>query len=101
MATAKKLDRSGFKLPPKPPAAHVVDEVRAAAFIGATDAPPIAPSTTPAARKATKLRAAERGERLTIYLPPSVARALRMRCADENRSASDAVAAALRAWLGA
>lgn len=97
MATAKRLDRSGFKLPPKPAATPAVDDARADAFIGAADAPPSATST----RKATKLRAATRGERLTIYLPPDVARALRLRCADENRSASDAVATALRAWLGA
>lgn len=68
--------------------------------IAAVRPPFQSPATqAPAARRATKLRAAERGERLTIYLPPAVARALRMRCADQNRSASDAVATAVLAWL--
>lgn len=56
-------------------------------------------STPPPTPPASQLRRGERGERLTVYLPPDLARALRVRCAEDNRSASDAVTTALLAWL--
>lgn len=58
----------------------------------------VAPLAPPAPRD-SQLRRAERGDRLTIYLPHELARALRIRCAEDNRSASDAVSTALLAWL--
>jgi len=49
---------------------------------------------------ASSLRRAESGERVSVYLPPALAQGLRVRCAKERRSVSDAVTAAVRAWLG-
>jgi len=40
------------------------------------------------------------GERLTVYVPPELAEALRVRCAKERRSLSDAATEALRQWAG-
>jgi hypothetical protein len=48
-----------------------------------------------------QLRRAERGERLTVYLPPDLARRLRHRCVDDQRSVSDAITAAVLAWVEA
>lgn len=99
-ATAKGKGKlaGGFKLPAKP-AAPVVNEERAAAFVAAVEEPaPVAPAPR-AAPAASRLRRAERGERLALYLPPDVAEELRVRCARERRSASDAVTEAVRAWL--
>jgi hypothetical protein len=49
--------------------------------------------------KRPRLRADERGERLNCYVPADLATKLRVRCAVERRSLSDAVVAALEAWL--
>ena len=103
---AKRLDGSGFKLPTKPASKPAVNEERAAAFVAAVEAPPPPPAPPPAAPApppagASRLRRAERGERLAIYLPPELATALRVRCAHDHRSASDAVTEAVRAWLEA
>jgi hypothetical protein len=49
--------------------------------------------------KRPRLRAEERGERLNLYVPSDLATKLRVRCAVERRSLSDAVVAALEAWL--
>lgn len=38
--------------------------------------------------------------RLTVYLPDALAKALRARCANEDRAVSDALAEAAKAWLG-
>lgn len=92
---AKRLDGSGFKLPTKPASKPAVNEERAAAFVAAVEAP------APPPAGASRLRRAERGERLAIYLPPELATALRVRCAHDHRSASDAVTEAVRAWLEA
>lgn len=40
-------------------------------------------------------RRAELGERMVVYLPPDLAGDLRMKCARERRSLSDAVTAAV------
>lgn len=49
--------------------------------------------------KASKLRRDKRGERVTSYLPPKVAEKLRLRCARERRSVSDAVTEAVELLL--
>jgi hypothetical protein len=48
----------------------------------------------------SKLRRDARGERVSFYLPPTLAEAVRMRCAKERRSMSDALTEAVNAWLG-
>jgi metal-responsive CopG/Arc/MetJ family transcriptional regulator len=42
-----------------------------------------------------------RGERITIYMPKAVATALRVRCARQRRSRSDAITVAVQEWLRA
>jgi hypothetical protein len=49
-------------------------------------------------KKAT-LRRESRGERLAVYVPEDIACELRVLCAKERRSLSDAVTVALNAWL--
>lgn len=46
----------------------------------------------------TKRREAQ-GERTAVYLPPDLAQKLRVRCAIERRSLSDAATEALTAWM--
>jgi len=55
---------------------------------------------TPPAKPESKLRRAELGERVAVYVPEELAKALRMKCAAERRSVSDAATEALRVWLG-
>lgn len=83
----KKLAQ-GFSLP-KPPARTAVKEQAAARFVKAEKKP----------ARASKLRREEGGERVAIYLPPDVAEELRVRCARERRSISDAVTEAVTGWL--
>ena len=83
----KKL-ASGFALP-KPPARTSVKDQAAAKFVRAERKP----------SRASRLRREVAGERLAIYLPPDVAEELRVRCARERRSISDAVTEAVSAWL--
>lgn len=52
-----------------------------------------------AKRAESKLKSAEVGEPMTIRLPPELARALRMHCASERRSVTNAVTEAVRALL--
>lgn len=61
--------------------------------------PPPPPRPAPTAAKPSRLRRLERGERVSVYIPPEMAEALRVRCARERRSVSDAVTEALTAWL--
>ena len=52
----------------------------------------------PAQPKPSKRRRPSRGERMAVYLPPELAEALRVRCAHERRSMSDAVTEAVSIW---
>jgi hypothetical protein len=38
--------------------------------------------------------------RVAIYLPPALAKRLRVRCAGDGKTMSSAVAEAVQAWLG-
>lgn len=51
------------------------------------------------ASKKLTLRSDERGERVTVYVDPELARALRVYCAEERSSLSAAVSEALRRFL--
>jgi hypothetical protein len=83
----KKLAH-GFDLP-KPPVRTTVKDQSAARFVKAEKR----------GARAARRRREIPGERLAIYLPPSVAEELRVRCARERRSVSDAVTEAVTAWL--
>jgi hypothetical protein len=83
---AKKPSADGFKLPKR----TIVTEADATKFTG---------EQQPKEAKDSKLRRAELGERLTVYLPPALAKDLRVRCASERRSVSDAVTEAVGSWL--
>lgn len=48
----------------------------------------------------TRRKRPERGERLTVYIPPELAEAVRVRCAKERRSLSEAATEALGKWIG-
>lgn len=52
-----------------------------------------------AAKAPSKLRRDEPGERLVLNVAPELARRLRLQCADERRSLSNAATEALEAWL--
>lgn len=83
---------NGFALP-SPPKRTPVAETTAKRFTLAEEPK----AKTPAAP--SKLRRAELGERVAIYLPPELAAELRVRCARERRSLSDGVTTAVEAWL--
>jgi hypothetical protein len=83
----KKLAH-GFDLP-KAPARTAVRDKAASRFVKAERKP----------SRASRLRRETGGERLAIYLPPDVAEELRVRCARERRSISDAVTEAVTGWL--
>jgi hypothetical protein len=83
----KKLAH-GFELP-KPPKRSAVKEHAAARFVKAERKAP----------RASRMRREVAGERLAIYLPPEVAEDLRVRCARERRSMSDAITEAVAGWL--
>ena len=46
----------------------------------------------------SRRRRAARGERMAVYLPPTLVEELRVRCARERRSMSDAVSEAVGLW---
>lgn len=50
-------------------------------------------------KSSTKLRRAELGERIAVYLPPKLAEELRVKCARQRQSLSDAVTYAVAAWV--
>lgn len=81
----------GFALP-SPPKRTTVAEPKAKRFTRAEDPPKASPAPS-------RLRRSELGERVAIYLPPELAAELRVRCARERRSLSDAVTAAVETWL--
>jgi hypothetical protein len=95
MSTAKAKLASGFVLP-TPPARQPVPDDAAARFVGG---PANDDREQGRGETTSRLRRAQGGERLAIYLPPELARELRVRCAVDRRSASDAVTEALRTWL--
>jgi hypothetical protein len=86
MDKGKKLAK-GFALP-KPPARTQVKDKAATRFVRAEHK-----------ARASRLRRDVGGERLAIYVPPDKAEALRVRCARERRSISDAVTEAVSLWL--
>lgn len=47
---------------------------------------------------AASRRRTEKGERVTLYLPPELAKQVRLLCVEERRSMSDAATEALTAW---
>ncbi len=57
--------------------------------------------TTIRKARSTPLRKNTRGERLVVYIPHDVAGELRMLCARERRSLSDAITASVRELLAA
>ena len=48
----------------------------------------------------SKLRRAETGIRIAVYVPPDVEQALRLKCFQDRRSVSNAATEAFRVWLG-
>ena len=82
---------SGFALPPAPKRTPVGPEKSARFTSAEARKPPVS----------SKLRRAELGERMVTYLPPELATELRVRCARERRSLSDAVTVAVAEWLQA
>lgn len=83
---------SGFALP-SPPKRTPVPAAKVATFTEAEE-----PSRVQLAPSTSRLRRAELGERTVVYLPADLATELRVRCARERRSLSDAVTAAVEAW---
>jgi hypothetical protein len=49
---------------------------------------------------ASRRRRPKGGQRVATYLPPDTVRRLRMQCAKEDCSVSDAVTRAVEDWLG-
>jgi hypothetical protein len=85
----------GFVLPSIPKRTLVAAPVAERFTAVSNDAE--APATTPTP-KGSKLRSAGQGERVVVYLPTDLATDLRVRCARERRSLSDAMTAAVEAW---
>lgn len=88
MADKGKKLAKGFALP-KAPARTPVKDQEATRFVKAERKP----------SRASRLRREISGERVAIYLPSDVAEELRVRCARERRSISDAVTEAVSGWL--
>lgn len=80
---------------PKAPAIAEVEEERAQRFerSEAVDAS--------ARKKGSRLKRESLGERVTVYLPPKLADAVRRRCLKERRSISDGMTEAAEAWISA
>ena len=83
----KKL-AAGFALPTTPTRPAVKEEAAAKFVRSERKSAPV-----------SRLRRDVPGERLAIYLPPDTAENLRVRCARERRSISDAVTEAVAMWL--
>lgn len=118
MSSKKQLEKlsKGFELPTPPERSNVSEEA-AAQFLDAEPTKVKATevkqksssrtakskaATTPATSKGEgtgRLRRSESGERMSIYLPPDIAEKLRVRCALDRRSLSDAVTEAVAGWL--
>lgn len=82
MAKKKTIGTSAYALP-KVTARKKVPERAAKAF---------EEGNTP------RLRRVQKGERVTLYLPPELAKRVRLLCVEERRSMSDATTEALTAW---
>lgn len=97
--STKKEDKltAGFLLP-KPKAPTPIEESKAEAF-EAKPFPVVVDAPKPVKVKASRLRNDKRGERVTCYLPPKLAEKLRVKCARERRSLSDALTYAVETWL--
>jgi len=68
-----------------------VDAARPSDLAAESTAQPEAPATS-------RRRRPIRGERMAVYLPPELVEELRVRCARERRSMSDAVSEAVGLW---
>lgn len=79
------------KLPGKPQRT-AVSETAAQAFEAAGQREPTKP-------KASSLRRGVGGARVAVYLPAELEQGLRVRCATDRRSISDAVTEAVAKWL--
>lgn len=90
MADKGKKLAEGFTLP-KAPARTPVKDQAVRKFVKAERKP----------SRASQLRRDIGGERLAIYLPHDIAEELRVRCARERRSISNAVTEAVAGWLKA
>ena len=87
------------KKAPKQPVKHTeVPDEEVEKFILAGEKPPAGYKLTKQA-VSSKMRRAERGERLSIYIPDALFTQLRMYCAKENCSKSHAVTIALQHLL--
>jgi hypothetical protein len=86
----------GFSLPQALPRTEVSDE-QALRFVQGGQEP--SPRRAKRLKRSSRLRREESGERVAVYLPPEAAMALRVRCAQERRSVSDAVTEAVAKWL--
>lgn len=78
---------------PKPVPMTQVQEQDATAF----ETPK--PTESKPVKTHSRLRADKRGERLCCYLPPKLHEKLRVKCARDRRSLSDAVTDAVTLWL--
>ncbi len=95
MALRSEKLAKGFALPSPPPRTPIGEDA-AQRF----EAPAAAVLPMPKrAPKPSRLRRDELGERLSIYVPPVIAEELRVLCARQRRSVSDATTEALAAWL--
>lgn len=81
---------AGFSLPSPPPRTEVREDV-------AQRFERVERSKSP--KSSSRLRRETLGERLAIYVPPELAERVRVRCAKDRRSISDAVTVALEAWM--
>ena len=99
----RPFDPSEFALPPVAPRPGAAKPKEAVAVATAPPFEPPAPD--PALRRfvagkpASKLRRDEPGERLVLNVPPELARRLRIACAEDRQSLSNAAAEAIEAWL--
>jgi|CZKU01.1.fsa_nt_gi hypothetical protein len=80
----------GFALP-APPKRTEVPETKATRFES--------PKKAANGEGTSKLRRPSLGERLAVYVPPELASELRVTCARERRSISDAVTEAVSIWI--
>ena len=111
----KKLPELAFQKPPPVVSVAEEDAQRFERNEHRPDAPAASmPKATPVAavssvqssssgptKKGSKLKRDSLGERVTIYLPPKLADAVRRRCLKERRSVSDALTEAAETWVGA